>query len=972
MLHRLTLRVLPRLALAVTASEVRKRKRLVMLVPGLAAFALYQALKPVVPFSEPEVLLLFSGLLSAATAAVAYRLGRKTGFSSLGREDGPRRLAWLLLWVGFTYGVQLSLMVLALLKVLVRYDYLAHPEGPAMMAIIIACTSVARDAFEIGHIRRLQREGEPVLTFPDGASLRTLLRDRTGVLLRWASLAALSGAGLVLVAAQASAVGRSALGQLLVVSVAGSCLTLWAYLAGTQRAGDWRAAWGLTNWPEMFRFWWWPGLAFAATYYLVLVGIVNFLFRLDVPNGTVQGLMAGAVAGIMTLYGYYLGYRRSVEDRMQQTVPASMMRCPFVMEILSKGKGPARHGVRLGLVTLVVAYGLCGVVASAEGIPGPDQGAGKVAESAEVAKDIYYQTRGKPAGPPAPSDEGLIYPRYGSLDNRVLIWFVTQQHTYFGGFVLALPIFCMILEVLGLLTRDRTNAARYDGLAKDFLKVSLLAFSLTALVGTIMLTMFIVLYPGFMRYMGGTFKAMMPLYAIVFLGESLLLITYYYSWRRLVAPGSKWLHAAIGVGVNVHGAVLLILANSWAAFMMSPSGVDAQGRYLGNMWHLLHSALWNPLNVHRFLADLMSGGAVVLAYASYRFLTSKSPEERAYYDWVGYVFLFVTVCALLPMPFAGYWLMKSVYAFRQHMGMTMMGGLLTWLFVVQALLIGVLFLGINYYLWQSLNRVQGGERYQRYLKYLVWGLAACLCIWLTPHTLLMTPGEVKAVGGAQHPVIGNYGVMSAKNGAINVMICLTALSYIFYRRANRVLTVPWARTGNFALGVLFAAGIANIIWLAVYGFSLPASVRVGLSTPQAVTTLTVLIGGLWLNRAMMRRATIRGTVEWGKIPVRGMVALFGLAAAFSWVMGLMGYIRSSGRLGWHVTEILPDLSPWAFTPSFGFAAKMVTLNMVVFWLSALVLFWISSRSHQTSPVRNAVARSEPGLMPTGSREVQPL
>ena len=61
-----------------------------------------------------------------------------------------------------------------------------------------------------------------------------------------------------------------------------------------------------------------------------------------------------------------------------------------------------------------------------------------------------------------------------------------------------------------------------------------------------------------------------------------------------------------------------------------------------------------------------------MAYASYRFLTSKSEEERAYYDWVGYLFLIVTMCALLPMPFAGYWLMKAVYAFRQSMGMTLM------------------------------------------------------------------------------------------------------------------------------------------------------------------------------------------------------------------------------------------------------------------------------------------------------------
>jgi hypothetical protein len=463
---------------------------------------------------------------------------------------------------------------------------------------------------------------------------------------------------------------------------------------------------------------------------------------------------------------------------------------------------------------------------------------------------------------------------------------------------------------------------------------------------------------------------MMPIYALVFLGESLFLIAYYYSWDRMAGPALKWVHASLGVVANGLGAVLLLLANAWISFMMSPAGVDDQGRYLGNAWHLLHSALWNPLNVHRFLADLMSGGAVVIAYASYRFLTSKSDEERAYYDWVGYIFLFVTVCALLPMPFAGYWLMRSVYAFRQSMGVTMMGGLLTWLFVVQALLIGVLFLGINYYLWQSMGRIRGGERYQRHLKYLVVALAACLFVWLTPHTLLMAPSEVKAMGGAQHPVIGNYGVMSAKNGAINVMICLTTLSYIFYRRANRTITVPWARAGNMALAAIFIAGLANIVWLAVYGFYLPAAVRVGLSSPQALTTLTVLCLGLLINRAMMQGAKVHGPIEWGKISMRGMVALFGLAATFTWVMGLMGYIRSSGRLSWHVNEIMPDVSPWAFTPSLGFAAKMVTLNMVVFWSTVLLLFWISSRDRQAVPAQ-ALASDDNAVLPSTPREAQP-
>lgn len=581
--------------------------------------------------------------------------------------------------------------------------------------------------------------------------------------------------------------------------------------------------------------------------------------------------------------------------------------------------------------------------------------------SSEVRRDIYYQTEGRAHGVAA-EDMVRPYPRYGFLDNRLIVWLVAQQHTYFGGFVLALPIFTLLLELLGVWRRDRQAAVQYDGLARDILRVALLALSCTAVLGSVMLVTFITLYPGFMGYMGATFKGMMPFYAAVFVSESLLLIVYYYTWDLLATPARKWVHMAIGVVVNGTGIVLLLFANGWASFMMAPSGVDAEGRFLGNIWHLLHSPLWNPLNAHRFLADLMSGGAVVVAYAAYRFLSARSDAERAYFDWVGYVFFVVVVCALLPMPFAGYWLMRSVFEFRQPMGVTMMGGLLSWLFVVQAMTVGVLFLGINYYIWQSMERIAGGARFQPYFKGIVYALMVCFFVWFTPHTIAMTPSEMKAMGAAQHPVIGQFGVMSAKNGAINVMICLTALSYLLYRRANKLVTVPWARAGNIALGSLFVVGMLNIVWLAVYGFYIPANTRVGLSVPQGATTATVLVAGLLLNRALMKGAETRGPIAWGKISVRGMVALFGVAACFTWVMGLMGYIRSAGRLGWHVNELMADTSPWAYTPTLFFAAKMVTVNMIIFWGAVYCIFWLASRDLRTADERLPLRQSQVPLV----------
>ena len=70
---------------------------------------------------------------------------------------------------------------------------------------------------------------------------------------------------------------------------------------------------------------------------------------------------------------------------------------------------------------------------------------------------------------------------------------------------------------------------------------------------------------------------------------------------------------------------------------------------------------------------------------------------------MGYVGNFVAVSALMVLPFAGYWLGFEIYGYNQTMGITMMGGFMSWLWIVQAILIGVLFLGSNYYLWLGMG-----------------------------------------------------------------------------------------------------------------------------------------------------------------------------------------------------------------------------------------------------------------------------
>ncbi len=630
-------------------------------------------------------------------------------------------------------------------------------------------------------------------------------------------------------------------------------------------------------------------------------------------------------------------------------------------------------GAMIGLLLLPIVLSLPALAggggAPAAGGPPPDvakpadAAAGKdAAPKVEKGRDVYYKTEGIVSGAPAPktADNTQFYPRY-NFESRVLLWFANQQHLYYGSFVLAVPIFCMIIEFMGVVTKDRAMAKKYDQLAYDFIKISLTAYSLTAILGGILIFTFLTLYPAFFGYLSSIFRPVMHVYALMFVAESGTIYIYYYGWDKMKEGLLKWIHVSMSVVLNVIGTVLMFLANSWIGFMMSPAGVDEQGRYLGNIWHVIHTALWNPLNVHRILGNTAFGGGVVAAYAAYRFLASKTDEERAHYDWMGYIAMAIGVAFLIPLPFAGYWLMREVYAYRQQMGITLMGGLLAWLFIIQATMIGILFLSSNYYLWQALGRMRGAEKYQRYIKYMVFVLVVGFLIFITPHTMVMTPAELKAMGGQQHPVLGNYGVMSAKNGGINVIITTTVLTFIWYQRGNKVSTLSWAKFGNIFMGVFFACAYVNIIWLAIYGYYIPANVRVGLSVPQVATTLSCLFFMTALNLVMLKGAKQTGPIEWGKISVRSQYALIMLATAFTWMMGLMGYIRSSVRLFWHVNEIMRDNSPWAYTHTTGFAANMISFNVLFFWVTILFVFWLGTLGVKKAPVEAKV--SIPGRAP---------
>ena len=476
---------------------------------------------------------------------------------------------------------------------------------------------------------------------------------------------------------------------------------------------------------------------------------------------------------------------------------------------------------------------------------------------------------------PAFAQEANEYRQFLGLDSRKVIWFLAQMHLFFGAFVLGVPLFAVVVEIVGW----RGGDPRFDKLAYEFTSLLSIAYATTAAFGGLLAFALFTLYPSFMGYMAGLFKDVMFVYAMLFFAETFLLYLYYYGWRLMsrrepFAPGLVWackalgaaimafglvmlvglvgsgmrgdtrtfvavlyviplgagiyivrdrksVHILIGILLNIAGTAIMQGANSWAGFMMSPAGVSETGALTGTLWQAFENILATPIAIHRMLGNMAFGGLVAGAYAAVKFIGAKTADQKAHYDWMGYVANFVAICALIPLPFAGYYLGREVYSTSAVMGNNMMGGDFSWTFIIQAMLVGSLFVISNYYLWSGMTRIPGAERYYGYIKFILGALIISFAIWLTPHNLPLTGQEVGQMGGSQyHPTLKFLGLMPAKNAVVNLIILSTFFSFLLYRRGNRSDVMPISQQGRLPMIVIPLAGLAAIAIVGQYALSL--------------------------------------------------------------------------------------------------------------------------------------------------------
>ncbi len=450
---------------------------------------------------------------------------------------------------------------------------------------------------------------------------------------------------------------------------------------------------------------------------------------------------------------------------------------------------------------------------------------------------------------------------------RNAAWLAAQLHLYFAAFVLGAPIFIVLCEYLGnrqgprnwrirlplvgtfallaivaVLLAERnvdriiillvasillatllfvrpSGDQRFERLAHETMKVVTIAYSLTAIAGGLFGLILMGPYSKVATHLFQQFGPVFAIYGLLFFVETILMYLYWYSWEPLAQR--KGLHLSIGVALNVSGTVMMLLMNAVGSYMLTPPG----GSETAGIWSLVNNATWSGLNLHRFIANITFGGFMVALFAAFMFLTARSREDRAFYDWMGFIGNFIGVATLMILPLAGYIYAKELFLYDAVISTFLMADKLSFFFVVQGVLVSMLFLGANYYMWMSIRRISGAESFMGYMRPIFGVIFVATAIWITPQNFLSDlaapiPEGVSPADILIPDQVAFLGLMMAKALAVTVIIILTFTTYMIYRRALSRGEVQW---GEIAPQSQYA--LVFIPAVAVYTMGLMGAIR---------------------------------------------------------------------------------------------------------------------------------------------------
>jgi cytochrome d ubiquinol oxidase subunit I len=539
-----------------------------------------------------------------------------------------------------------------------------------------------------------------------------------------------------------------------------------------------------------------------------------------------------------------------------------------------------------------------------------------------------------------PSPPAAEFPYTG---NRTAVWIVAQLHILFAAFILGAPIFVVISEWLGYRKQD----PRYDRLAKEVTKVTVILYSMTALTGGLFIFVLLATYPQFTTWLINHFFLIFAvIYPLLFIAETIVLYLYFYTWDAWKGE-MKGRHIALGVLLNIIGTVTLFVIDGPTSFMNTPAKA-AEGLSLveyiqtASLWDKVYNYSWMPLNLHRLVGNVTFGGFIAGLIAAYMYMGAKNEEERAYYDWMGFVGNLIGVGALLFLPFMGYLLSFELCDYDASICPYMMADQLSMFFEMQGAMVGLIFLASNYYIWLSMKRIEGVERVR---------MTAVTLVVMVALPFIMT--YVWTIFPVPDP------------RSLAVLVPLTLAPWIIGQGMPPIGRITVSSRTVIKVGFLMVV-VGNAIWMTPHGFvatqalatehlELPSDWSFLALMPAKNSAAFTLIFVTVVNYILYNRAIRQGTIVWGKIDFAAQFVLIFLAFSAIWTMGLMGAVRSLVRKYFHTYNLMPDFTAESFTPTLSYAGWWITGITLIFYMVVSFAIVVTLRASEAKAAEPAGA-----------------
>jgi cytochrome bd ubiquinol oxidase subunit I len=246
---------------------------------------------------------------------------------------------------------------------------------------------------------------------------------------------------------------------------------------------------------------------------------------------------------------------------------------------------------------------------------------------------------------------------------RFVTGIVMLTHMFFAELFVGFAIAAPVLQAWGA----RTGSPRMDRLAHSMARFNVLTFSTGATFAVLFVVILVGLYP---QVTASLFTHFFYFIAIAMLSMFLALwgmYSYYYKWDRYAVLNKKR-HIALGFTMGFFIWIWMLIMTGIDTYMVTGGGpgrpqiTEGSIASFGAALQGIFNPMFTDMLLHRTFANLSWPAFALGAWAAFMYVRSKTPEDRAFYDWSSSVGLTWGVGFLMLMPIVGF---TTVYALKE-------------------------------------------------------------------------------------------------------------------------------------------------------------------------------------------------------------------------------------------------------------------------------------------------------------------